>query len=130
MKNTITFDLREIMQLIKIETDGKPNSQPYLWADDTLDPTPQHGLNLVGDHGIYFMPNTKDQKKTENGMNTVAYAAECDPGKLENPELYDAKREIFGGDDMAIFFPMKAIIGWIHRGKYQVSMDEEEVELI
>jgi hypothetical protein len=38
------------------------------------------GLWLVGDQGVYLMPNTDGKTRT------IAYARECDPTKLEFDE--------------------------------------------
>ena len=61
------------------------------------------GLWLVGDHGVYLMPNTTA------GKRIVVYARECDPTKLEFDAWWAAKRATFGGDDGIEFIPIEDI---------------------
>lgn len=61
------------------------------------------GLWLVGDHGVYLMPNTTA------GKRIVVYARECDPTKLEFDAWWAAKRATFGGDDGIEFIPIEEI---------------------
>ena len=51
------------------------------------------GLWLVGDEGVYLMPNTVGSKRT------IVYARECDPTKLEFDDWWVVKGITFGGDD-------------------------------
>ena len=59
------------------------------------------GLWLVGDEGVYLMPNT------EAATRTIAYAKECDPTKCD--EWWHVKRATFGGDDGVEFISMEEI---------------------
>jgi hypothetical protein len=61
------------------------------------------GLWLVGDQGVYLMPNTTVKKRT------TVYARECDPTKLEFDAWWAAKRATFGGDDGIEFIPIEDI---------------------
>lgn len=61
------------------------------------------GLWLVGDEGVYLMPNT------EAATRTIAYASECDPNKLEFDEWWHVKRATFGGDDGVEFISIEEI---------------------
>ena len=61
------------------------------------------GLWLVGDRGVYLMPNT-----TGNAF-TVVYARECDPTKLDFETWWANKRASFGGDDGVEFIDLKDI---------------------
>ena len=58
------------------------------------------GFWLVGDQGVYLMPNTTDgahNAKSEKPL--VIYAKECDPNALPFDTWWDNKRASFGGDD-------------------------------
>ncbi len=61
------------------------------------------GLWLVGDEGVYLMPNTTDPKRT------IVYARECDPKKLDFDTWWANKRASFGGDDGVEFLPLADI---------------------
>lgn len=71
------------------------------------------GFWLVGDQGVYLMPNTtdgthhKNRKKDEKLL--VVYAEECDPVKLEFDEWWANKRASFGGDDGVEFIEIETI---------------------
>lgn len=71
------------------------------------------GLWLVGDEGVYLMPNTSDglhhRDLKENDHRVVVYAQECDPTKLEFDEWWENKRASFGGDDGVEFFALAEI---------------------
>jgi hypothetical protein len=62
------------------------------------------GLWLVGDDGVYLMPNTKCE-----GVPNVVYARECDPTKLEFDEWWGVKQDTFGGDDGVEFIGIEEI---------------------
>jgi len=59
------------------------------------------GLWLVGDDGVYLMPNT------EGTTRTIAYAKECDPTKCD--DWWQVKRATFGGDDGVEFISIEEI---------------------
>jgi hypothetical protein len=59
------------------------------------------GVWLVGDQGVYLMPNT------EGATRTIAYAKECDPKKVD--DWWDVKRASFGGDDGVEFISIEEI---------------------
>src|ERR1700733_869556 len=61
------------------------------------------GLWLVGDQGVYLMPNTTGTKRT------IVYARECDPTKLDFETWWANKRASFGGDDGVEFVDLKDI---------------------
>jgi hypothetical protein len=71
------------------------------------------GLWLVGDEGVYLMPNTTDgvhhRKLTEKDRRLVVYAKECDPTKLDFDTWWENKRASFGGDDGVEFFELAEI---------------------
>ena len=62
------------------------------------------GLWLVGDSGVYLMPNTEHE-----GKPNVVYAKECDPTKCEFDEWWSVKRATFGGDDGVEFISLAEI---------------------
>ena len=61
------------------------------------------GLWLVGDQGVYLMPNTTGKERT------IVYACECDPTKLDFETWWANKRRSFGGDDGVEFIGLKEI---------------------
>ena len=61
------------------------------------------GLWLVGDQGVYLMPNTTGKERT------IVYARECDPSKLDFETWWANKRASFGGDDGVEFIGLKEI---------------------
>jgi Protein of unknown function (DUF3085) len=71
------------------------------------------GLWLVGDQGVYLMPNTTDgplaASRKPGDSNFVVYARECDPTKLEFDTWWANKRASFGGDDGVEFIAMADI---------------------
>lgn len=60
------------------------------------------GFWLVGDQGVYLMPNTASTQP-------VIYARECDPVKLDFDVWWHNKNASFGADDGIEFVPMEAI---------------------
>jgi hypothetical protein len=71
------------------------------------------GFWLVGDHGVYLMPNTTDgihhRKLGKNDRRLVAYATECNPDTMEFDDWWDTKRRTFGGDDGVEFLALTEI---------------------
>jgi hypothetical protein len=59
------------------------------------------GLWLVGDEGVYLMPNT------EGEIRTIVYAKECNPTKSE--DWWTIKRATFGGDDGVEFISIEEL---------------------
>jgi hypothetical protein len=58
------------------------------------------GLWIVGDRGVYVMPNTTDGIHHKGSDKTIAvYATECDPTKLDFDIWWAVKQQTFGGDD-------------------------------
>lgn len=62
-------------------------------------------LWLVGDQGVYLMSNAKFAEGQKRAI--LAYAEECNPGKLEFDEWYENKRYLFGGDDGGVTLPIE-----------------------
>jgi hypothetical protein len=71
------------------------------------------GLWLVGDNGVYLMPNTTDgihhKRRSKGDRLLVAYAKECNPTRLDFDTWWANKRASFGGDDGVEFFELAAI---------------------
>lgn len=71
------------------------------------------GLWLVGDHGVYFMPNTTDgihhKARQKDEKMLAVYAKECDPNKLDFDTWWNNKGASFGGDDGVEFFALAEI---------------------
>jgi hypothetical protein len=61
------------------------------------------GMWLVGDEGIYLMPNAIAKNCT------VVYARECDPTRLEFDSWWETKRATFGVDDGVEFIGIEEI---------------------
>ncbi len=61
------------------------------------------GLWLVGDEGVYLMPNTIASERT------IVYARECDPTKLDFNVWWATKRATFGGDNGVEFISLEEI---------------------
>ncbi len=78
------------------------------------------GLWLVGDQGVYLMPNTTDgihhSKRGPKDKLLVAYAKECNPDKMEFDEWWDAKQHSFGGDDGTEFLKVEEILAMVVEG--------------
>lgn len=73
----------------------------------------RQGLWLVGDHGVYLMPNTSDgihhSKLGKDDRRLVVYARECNPDQMEFDDWWENKRRSFGGDDGVEFLNLKEI---------------------
>jgi Protein of unknown function (DUF3085) len=71
------------------------------------------GFWLVGDHGVYLMPNTTDGSHHKNRqpdeMLLVVHAKECDPGKLDFDTWWANKGASFGGDNGVEFIALETI---------------------
>lgn len=78
------------------------------------------GLWLVGDHGVYLMPNTTDgiyhAKLGKDDRRLVVYARECNPDKMKFDDWWDNKRQSFGGDDGVEFLDLKEIQSLVAHG--------------
>jgi hypothetical protein len=61
------------------------------------------GLWLVGDEGVYLMPNTTLKART------IVYARECNPTALDFDTWWANKRVTFGGDDGVEFIALTHI---------------------
>lgn len=58
------------------------------------------GLWLVGDDGVYLMPNTTDGVHHRgDAPRVIIYAEECNPKTMPFDDWWAAKQATFGGDD-------------------------------
>lgn len=107
------FPWNEIEKLIE-EVNSAKTAQP-LYGDDT-----GKGLWMVGDHGVYLMPNTTDgvyhSKLGKDDRRLVVYARECNPDTMEFDDWWENKRRSFGGDDGVEFLDLKEIQAMAVRG--------------
>ena len=107
------FPWNEIQKLIE-EIDTATIGQP-LYGEET-----GKGFWLVGDHGVYLMPNTTDgihHRKLGKGDNRlVVYARECNPDTMAFDDWWDNKRASFGGDDGVEFLNVQEIISMAEQG--------------
>lgn len=78
------------------------------------------GLWLVGDQGVYLMPNTTDgihhAKLGKDDRRLVVYARECNPDKLGIDDWWHVKRSTFGGDDGVEFLNLQEILDMAAHG--------------
>lgn len=80
------------------------------------------GLWLVGDQGVYLMSNVTSEEAKAGPVAHVCYADEVNPEKMEFDAWYDAKRQIFGGDDGVEFLPAQALEGALEGDKFRLDM--------
>lgn len=67
------------------------------------------GLFLVGDQGIYLIPNTTDGVHHQTGTHVVVYAQECDPRQMEFDKWWETKNRVWGGDDGVEFIDIEGL---------------------
>jgi hypothetical protein len=82
------------------------------------------GLWLVGDQGVYLMPNTEHA-----GKPNVVYAKECDPTKLNFDKWWQAKRASFGGDDGVEFISLSEIDGLLIPAKTGMQAEQFIIDI-
>lgn len=88
--------------------DGKaPESLQDLRSGDVDHSLVPYGLHLVGDHGVYLMSNGTPHLPGTKTRNRVVYAHGINPEVDE--DFYDAKHDLFGGDDGVIDIDGKAV---------------------
>lgn len=93
--------------------DGKAPAEGAFPTPDDIDPTKiPPGLMLVGDQGVYFMSNAKDDRPV-GVKRDVAYALEINPTKVAFDDWWDAKNHSFGGDDGVEFVTIETIEAWL-----------------
>ena len=106
------FPIKDIKTGIEELKSAKTPPTNYDW-DKRETVSCELAFMLVGDQGVYLMPNTKDgkhnTKRGEDEGNFVIYANECDPTKMEFDDWWANKNASFGGDDGAEFIAMTEI---------------------
>lgn len=80
------------------------------------------GLWIVGDQGVYLMPNTTDgvHHSVKDSKPLVVYARECDPTKLAFDTWWANKQASFGRDDGVEFIDTTQFVEAAH-GKNPVK---------
>jgi len=107
MSGTLTFKggkLRHVLYLLQQHKteDAQPN---FVQRYEKPDWTPEKGLWLVGDQGVYLMSNA--HPKDEIAGDSVCYAEGCNPDKDDFDTWWANKNRIFGGDDGVEFISMR-----------------------
>ena len=95
------FKKEEVERLIN-HSKAAPEQMKY-WGEEITEPS----LLLVGDRGVYLMSNGTPRDIVEGTASFTAYADGIDP--RVNKDWYDAKRDLFGGDDGADVIPVRVI---------------------
>ncbi len=94
-----------------LNKDGKTEAElkgEHFWPDGSRikESHLTDSFSLVGDEGVYMMPNRKmEGSAATNGF--LVYAESCNPNV--DKDYYDNKRALFGGDDGAISIPTEWI---------------------
>lgn len=97
----LTFPLAQLRDLLASAEAAWP--QGIRERYDSIDPA---GFWLVGDHGVYLMPNAM---LAEGEKPAVVYAEECNPDTMDFDDWWEAKRASFGGDDGVEFLDANVI---------------------
>lgn len=100
---TLHFSWPEVMKALE-EIKTAKTATPYY--NDPVGP----GLFIVGDHGIYLMPNTTDGIHHSKGEKIIVYARECDPRTHPFDRWWHAKNSTWGGDDGCEFLALDDLI--------------------
>lgn len=87
------------------------------------------GFWLVGDQGVYLMPNTHDGKYHGAHIDNpgvkhekiCVYAEECNPQKVDFDTWWENKRASFGGDDGVEFIELATIESLIVKARKSPS---------
>lgn len=113
MTGILTFDVGQVRALLADAHRKWAAALPRRFYG--MDVGPQ--IMLVGDEGVYLMHNGVNETKP-----MVVYAKECNP--IEDPEgYYEAKREIFGGDDSAELLSVAQITTWLGERSSDVKIE-------
>lgn len=88
-----------------------------------------NSFSLVGDHGVYMLPN-KVLGKTPSESGFVVHAKGCNPDIDE--DFYENKRVIFGGDDGAIQIPFEWVLIAKENNNEQlkIKLNQDSVSLV
>ncbi len=110
----LKFDRAKVEALLKAETAREPGMIPYTGSGWGRPETRGHGLNLVGDQGVYLVCNSpRPDGKCPAKSGDIAYAANCDPTTMAFEDWYGAKERSFGSDDGVEFIPADNIRAWL-----------------
>ena len=110
----LSFAKADVIKLVSLTKAATPGPVPYTGPDweSVLGASAklrhEHGLMLVGDHGVYLMSNAPREEKP-----SVVYAQECDPTRLAFDDWWNVKNASFGCDDGAEFLSITAVEEWI-----------------
>lgn len=120
------FPVKEIQKGIEELKTAKTTPERYDWDLQKTVPS-ELGFMLVGDQGVYLMPNTRDGKhnakrKKDDGL-FVTYANECDPTKLEFDVWWENKNRSFGGDDGAEFIALNELESIVAKAKQHLVIE-------
>lgn len=99
----LNFKIENLQKLIDYAATGGGDPKA-LYGDPS---TAKRGLWLVGDHGVYLMPNNipaGSGKPSELGL--ICYAEECNPTKGDFDSWWEVKQRTFGGDDGVEFLDL------------------------
>jgi len=117
---TLIFNAAEVRELVE-HCKAAPQHDTYY--GEKVGPS----LLLVGDRGVYLMSNGKPKlpnKPDNNGKieegHRVSYAKGTDPRTDE--DWWDAKRDLFGGDDGAVALP----IAWFEKA---LAIDPKTIKI-
>jgi len=110
----LTFDRVQMAKLLATELAGPKGAKPFTGKGWGCKAVKSHGLNLVGDQGIYFVCNRKMVDSPVN-MGLVAYAKECNPTnkKTKFDDWWAVKNATFGGDDGVEFVTVRSVKAWL-----------------
>lgn len=92
------FKKEEVERLIN-HSKAAPEQMKY-WGEEITEPS----LLFVGDRGVYLMSNGTPRDIVEGESSFCAFADGIDP--RVNKDWYDAKRDLFGGDDGVDVIPV------------------------
>lgn len=82
------------------------------------------GIWLVGDQGVYIIPNTTT-------FDTVAYADQVNPKTLPFDTWWEAKRASFGPDDGCEFLPSAEIRKGLEKGgKLELDVSRDGISIV
>jgi len=120
------FPITDINKGIEELKSAKTPPTNYDWDKQETVPC-ELAFMLVGDQGVYLMPNTNDgkhnAKRDKDESKFVIYANECDPTKMEFDEWWENKRNSFGGDDGVEFMALSELEPIIAKAKKHLVID-------
>jgi hypothetical protein len=110
----LKFNRAKVQELMDAELAREPGRVPYTGAGWDTPEKRAHGLNLVGDQGVYLVCNSpRVDGRSPSKSGDIAYAANCDPNRMAFEDWYEVKNRSFGGDDGVEFIPADNIRAWL-----------------